>query len=110
MTYTEVMGVLKKSFQHRQHITLTFQAAPKPRLNYSELLEAAVEYAIEGDNLDVFDSPVLQAVIKQKWDSSCKQMHQIMTFCYFVYIVLFSCVTAVLSRVDAYQATDPPCI
>ena len=61
-------------------------------LNYRQLLQKAVEYTDEANSMDIFDGPVLQAIIKQKWESGCKEIHTIMTIAYVVYIILFSVV------------------
>ena len=73
--------------------TMAEEGLPELRLNYSRVLEAAVDYAHKTDSMDIFDGPVLRALIKQKWESGCEDMHTTMTIGYSVYILLFSGVT-----------------
>eukprot|EP01045_Picozoa_sp_COSAG04_P015874 COSAG04_NODE_1287_length_7366_cov_18.273153_3_plen_1522_part_00 len=65
----------------------------KRRLPFSRLLEAVVQHSTSVQSLDVFNSAMVQAIIKQKWNSACREMHLTISYAYLLYIVSFSIVT-----------------
>eukprot|EP01045_Picozoa_sp_COSAG04_P007086 COSAG04_NODE_361_length_15860_cov_18.114904_10_plen_1886_part_00 len=69
-------------------------------LNFSALLDAAVEYERESGNSDVFKGVVLQSIVQHKWESVCQQMFTAMFTAYLVYIIVFTSVILVFSADD----------
>ena len=65
---------------------------------FSALLEAAVNYAEEHDNPDIFLSPTLEAIVQFKWDGRCHVMYNSLFFAYCIHIVLLTWVTLYFDR------------
>eukprot|EP01046_Picozoa_sp_COSAG06_P045317 COSAG06_NODE_6245_length_3017_cov_13.349212_2_plen_155_part_01 len=67
-----------------QNATIRLTSQPA----FSALLEAAVNYAEEHDNPDIFLSPTLEAIVQFKWDGRCHvQLHVMYNSLFFAYCI-----------------------
>lgn len=73
---------------------------------FSELLKASCTFAESYRSTDLFDSPVIAAIIAHKWESSCRIAFMTQFCAYVAYLVAFTFL-AVADHLEQLSSCDP---